>query len=114
MRERSGPSFIRVLSIGYVHHSIIVEACAWFNWYDAGIEKEKPMSAPTSVRTRSPALPAIRFGGVVPASPLGSFMRWYDRYLQRCALAELDDRMLRDIGLTRRDVEREIQKPFWR
>jgi uncharacterized protein YjiS (DUF1127 family) len=41
-------------------------------------------------------------------------MRWYDRYLQRRALAELDDRMLRDIGLTRSQAEREIRKPFWR
>lgn len=72
------------------------------------------MSAPTGVRTRSPTLPAIRFGGAVPASRLGSFMRWYDRYLQRRALAELDDRMLADIGITRQDVEREIRKPFWR
>lgn len=72
------------------------------------------MSVPTTVRTGPPALPAIRFGGFVPASPLGSFMRWYDRYLQRRALADLDDRMLCDIGLTRRDVEREIRKPFWR
>jgi uncharacterized protein YjiS (DUF1127 family) len=28
-------------------------------------------------------------------------------------LAALDDRMLRDIGLTRADVDREYRKPFW-
>lgn len=38
----------------------------------------------------------------------------YDRYLQRHALAELDDALLRDIGLTPEDVRRECAKPFWR
>ena len=35
------------------------------------------------------------------------------RFRQRRALGLLDDRMLRDIGLTRLDVEQEITKPFW-
>ena len=33
---------------------------------------------------------------------------------QRRALAELDDRLLRDIGLTAYDVTYEASKPFWR
>ena len=37
-----------------------------------------------------------------------------DRRRQRQALARLDDRMLRDIGLTAADVEAEMTKPFWR
>ena len=37
-----------------------------------------------------------------------------DRRRQRSALARLDDRMLRDIGLTGADVEAELSKPFWR
>ena len=37
-----------------------------------------------------------------------------DRWRQRTRLAELDDRTLRDMGITRGDVYREIQKPFWR
>ena len=39
---------------------------------------------------------------------------WQDRRRQRHALARLDDRMLRDIGVTRCDVWREVNKPFWR
>lgn len=39
---------------------------------------------------------------------------WHQRTRQRTALAELDDRLLKDIGLTRADVAREIRKPFWR
>jgi uncharacterized protein YjiS (DUF1127 family) len=37
-----------------------------------------------------------------------------ERRRQRIALARLDDRMLRDIGLTAADVEGETSKPFWR
>lgn len=40
--------------------------------------------------------------------------RGYDRHLQRLDLSELTDEQLDDIGLTRRDVERESAKPFWR
>ena len=35
------------------------------------------------------------------------------RLEQRRRLAELNDHLLRDVGLTRADVERELQKPFW-
>ena len=37
-----------------------------------------------------------------------------ERRRQRIALARLDDRMLRDIGLTTADVEGEASKPFWK
>lgn len=36
------------------------------------------------------------------------------RYEQRRELAELDDRMLKDIGLTRAQVEKELARPFWK
>ena len=35
------------------------------------------------------------------------------RSVHRRVLAELDDHMLQDIGLTRADVERELRKPLW-
>jgi len=38
----------------------------------------------------------------------------YRRSLYRNHLRELDDRLLADIGLSRRDVELEAGKPFWR
>lgn len=37
-----------------------------------------------------------------------------ERYRQSRALAALDDRLLKDIGLTRADVAREIAKSIWR
>lgn len=39
---------------------------------------------------------------------------WYDRWSSRKQLAALDDRMLQDIGVTRADILKEINKPFWR
>ncbi len=39
---------------------------------------------------------------------------WVDRVNQRKQLAKLDDRMLKDIGITRIEANREIAKPFWR
>ena len=39
---------------------------------------------------------------------------WIDRAHQRKQLAKLDDRMLKDIGITRIEANREIAKPFWR
>jgi len=37
-----------------------------------------------------------------------------DVYRQRRALEALDERMLKDIGLTRCDVEAEVSRPIWR
>jgi uncharacterized protein YjiS (DUF1127 family) len=38
---------------------------------------------------------------------------WQDRANQRFHLRQFDDRALRDIGLSRADVEAEASKPFW-
>lgn len=43
----------------------------------------------------------------------GRFGDWQDRARQRRHLAELDDRLLRDIGLSRADVEAERRKLPW-
>jgi uncharacterized protein YjiS (DUF1127 family) len=39
---------------------------------------------------------------------------WRRRRDGRLELSRLDERMLRDIGLTRADADYEISKPFWR
>ena len=39
---------------------------------------------------------------------------WIERARQRNALAGLDDRQLRDIGITRVEAAQESEKPFWR
>ncbi len=38
---------------------------------------------------------------------------WQVRARQRNRLRQFDDRMLSDIGLSRADVHREAEKPFW-
>ncbi|HEX2115744.1 MAG TPA: DUF1127 domain-containing protein [Alphaproteobacteria bacterium] len=38
---------------------------------------------------------------------------WQERARERRRLASLDDYLLRDIGLSRSAIEREIRKPFW-
>ena len=40
--------------------------------------------------------------------------QWQQRAEQRKALLALDDRILKDIGITRADVVREAEKPFWK
>jgi uncharacterized protein YjiS (DUF1127 family) len=59
----------------------------------------------------------LRFGlprlGHYIARGLDRLLLWAERSGQRHRLAELDDHMLRDIGLSRADVMAEATKPFW-
>jgi len=56
---------------------------------------------------RAPAIESIAMG------LLDLLSVWLDRARQRRHLQALDDRMLKDIGLTRADVEFEAHKRFW-
>jgi uncharacterized protein YjiS (DUF1127 family)/predicted MFS family arabinose efflux permease len=48
-------------------------------------------------------------------SGVGSTLReWRRRKIGRAVLASFDERVLRDIGLTRAEADQEITKPFWR
>ena len=58
-------------------------------------------------------------GSAGQARTLGAFrgaweavQRWHDLARQRRHVADLDDRMLQDIGITRADAEDAV--PFWR
>ena len=42
-----------------------------------------------------------------------TLLTWQERDRQRRALAQLDARMLKDIGLSRAEVDLELRKPFW-
>ncbi|HEY5598554.1 MAG TPA: DUF1127 domain-containing protein [Kiloniellales bacterium] len=57
------------------------------------------------------------FSGSVDAAVLRAanlLLTWQERAAERHALASLETRMLRDIGLSRADALREAAKPFWR
>ena len=42
-----------------------------------------------------------------------TLLRWQELAHERYALMELDDRLLKDIGLSRADAVREARRPFW-
>ena len=50
----------------------------------------------------------------VVAVALATMLAWFCRARQRRHLRQLDDRLLRDIGLTRDEVRRETAKSPWR
>jgi uncharacterized protein YjiS (DUF1127 family) len=50
----------------------------------------------------------------MPRRVLRTLREWRRRARDRSQLAQLDDRMLRDIGLSRADAEFLSNKPFWR
>jgi uncharacterized protein YjiS (DUF1127 family) len=41
-------------------------------------------------------------------------LTWLERARERRHLSQFNDHMLKDIGLSRSEVETEIAKPFWR
>ncbi len=44
---------------------------------------------------------------------LFGLLRWQELAQQRRRLLAMDDRMLKDIGITRADATREAARPFW-
>jgi uncharacterized protein YjiS (DUF1127 family) len=71
---------------------------------------------------RPAARPAVDRGGgglsITPGDIAGALLKavavWRERARQRRQLAAMDDYLLKDIGLTRADVDHEAGKPFWR
>ena len=59
---------------------------------------------------------AASFGEILleaAARAVGTLLTWQERDRQRRALAQLDARMLKDIGRSRAEVDLELRKPFW-
>lgn len=40
-------------------------------------------------------------------------VRWYELHCQRQQLASLSDAALKDMGLSRADIQQEVERPFW-
>lgn len=67
------------------------------------------------VRSEAPAMMmATRDIGPLICKISDRIHLWQERAQQRRRLMALDDRVLRDIGVSRADAEREYRKPFWR
>ena len=64
-----------------------------------------------TVDTRSSSILGDFADGVF--ATVGLIATWYDRWTQRRHLAQLDPRLLRDIGLDPYEARREMHKPFW-
>ncbi len=62
-------------------------------------------------------LPRFRLGRAIRGWVLRTvdiLFEWSERARTRRHLMELDDRLLKDIGLTRADAMLEASKPFWK
>jgi uncharacterized protein YjiS (DUF1127 family) len=59
--------------------------------------------------------PLRAFGKIrrVVVKCLQTIIIWQERAEQRHALAELNDYMLKDIGVSHADAYKEVRKPFW-
>lgn len=58
--------------------------------------------------------PGFRTAKDFPAALIRTLLLWQERATQRHHMAGLDDRTLKDIGLSRADIEAEASKAFWR
>jgi uncharacterized protein YjiS (DUF1127 family) len=83
------------------------------------------MECPNMARLQAPASVGTRtlYGDVPSLAPdvasrlvraLDAVLLWHERTRQRRQLLQLDDAMLRDIGVGRADALGEAGKPFWR
>jgi uncharacterized protein YjiS (DUF1127 family) len=61
-------------------------------------------------RRRSGLRRVLRTGA---AAAVARLLHWHDTARQRRALLALSDHMLKDVGITRADAEREANRPFW-
>jgi uncharacterized protein YjiS (DUF1127 family) len=66
----------------------------------------------TQTRTNHPG--AIRTLGLWAARLIDTLLDWQERAHQRHHLSGLDDRLIRDMGLSRAEIDAEVHKPFWK
>jgi uncharacterized protein YjiS (DUF1127 family) len=74
--------------------------------------KAIPLNTALERRTPHTAAPPRLWAALITA--FGLVRECRRRARSRAELAALDERTLRDIGLTRADVWAELDKPFWR
>jgi uncharacterized protein YjiS (DUF1127 family) len=72
------------------------------------------MTAPSMALPARPAVRERRRPASHLRRALALFDIWRRRFRDRQALALMDERSLRDLGVTRYDALYEARKPFWR
>ena len=80
-----------------------------------GIQKTRGRSGLRTVTRSNPAADISLKGlNTLIVKATDTVLDWQERARQRHRLGEMDDHLLRDIGLSRADLEHEAAKPFWR
>jgi uncharacterized protein YjiS (DUF1127 family) len=64
---------------------------------------------PAAARRR----PGLSLGRALTAL-VSQLLLWQERSNERLRLREMDDHMLKDLGISRAQAYRESEKPFWR
>ncbi|MGF6152993.1 uncharacterized protein YjiS (DUF1127 family) [Pseudomonas fluorescens] len=54
-----------------------------------------------------------KFHGFSLSHWLEKIVRWHELHRERALLASMSDEALKDIGISRADVEHEVVRPFW-
>jgi uncharacterized protein YjiS (DUF1127 family) len=68
----------------------------------------------TTLSSSHPSLATLSLAFAPVGRAVSLLATWRRRAADRQHLCGLDSHMLRDVGLSRGDVEVEISKPFWR
>ena len=76
-----------------------------------GIVADARVAPRAGLAPSSDALGTLR---AVAVRAVGVLFEWQVRARQRYHLETFDDHLLKDVGLSRADVAREVSKPFWR
>jgi len=61
----------------------------------------------------NPGTPLMTRLSQAAANAIRTVIAWRQRSRGRHRLATMDERLRRDIGITRTDMYRELRKPFW-
>lgn len=72
-----------------------------------------PYARRTGLDPRNRAVQPAWILRTAAAGVLLSLLRWHELARQRRQLLAMDDRMLRDIGITRADAHHEGRRRFW-
>jgi uncharacterized protein YjiS (DUF1127 family) len=72
------------------------------------------LSTPDSSQSARPVVRIMHALDSLLGAAMNTLFIWDRRHRDRLHLASLDERMLRDIGITGTDVAHEAAKPFWR